>query len=220
MANQIFKSDVNPYRVSIYEHTDRIYNCDDFENDSSTCRELLNNFSEIYVEVGSGSGGHLLEKASSNKSALYLGFEIRFKRAVRTIEKAKKLELDNVYIARINALHLQSFVPHKSLNGVYINFPDPWSKEKQKKNRIFTHDFLDSVHKVLKKEAYLAFKTDHKEYFEYVLEVIKERDDYQLFEHSEDLHSSEYVKNNVKTEFEMLFLSQNLPIYYVKIKAV
>lgn len=217
MANSIFKSECNPYRSSIYQHLDRIFNFDSYVEDLEKVRQLLSTKERVYLEIGSGSGGHILERASKDQAALYLGFEIRYKRSVRTIEKAKRDSIENVYIARTNANNLYELVPANSISGIYINFPDPWPKERKKKNRFFSEKFLTNVKPLLKENAFIAFKTDHRDYFEYVTRICRSREDYRLVEYTEDLYASEYLANNVQSEFEKLFLDQELPIYYLQL---
>lgn len=208
---------INPYRNSIYQHLDRIFNFDSYLEDLEKVKELLSTKDTVYLEIGSGSGAHILERASKDGDALYLGFEIRYKRSVRTIEKAKRDSVENLYIARTNANNIYELLPKNSISGVYINFPDPWPKERRKKNRFFSDEFLTKVKPLLKENAFIAFKTDHKDYFERVAKICRAREDYTLVEYTEDLYASEYLARNVQSEFEKLFLAQGLPIYYLRL---
>ena len=108
---------------------------------------------------------HLIELGRQNPNDLFIGFEIRFKRAVRTIEKAKREGIDNVYICRVNASFMRDIFPKDSLSGVYINFPDPWPKDRHRKNRLLTKEFLEEMHSLLKEKTFFSFKTDHRDYF-------------------------------------------------------
>ena len=72
---------------------------------------------------------------------------------------------------------------------------------------------------IFKKCGKLYFKTDHQQYYEDVLELLKEIDGYEVVYHTDDLHNTEKAAENIKTEFEQLFLSKhNMNIKYVEIE--
>ena len=213
----MFNSEVNPYSQKVYDHPGRIFLFEDKDNEVSSIRELCSN-TPTYCEIGSGSGTHLIELGKRNPKAKYFGFEIRYKRSVRTIEKAKEAKVDNVYVLKTHGEILETIFPENSLSGVYVNFPDPWAKKKQQKNRIIQTPYLNKLNKLLKDNGFFSFKTDHQEYFNFVHSLILKHPNFELSEHSQDLHNSSYLEQNIQTEFETLFLSQKLPIYYLKAK--
>ena len=100
---------------------------------------------------------------------------------------------------------------------MYINFPDPW--EGTEKNRIIQERLFETLDKIMKKDGVLYFKTDHDTYYSDVLELVKTLKNYEVVYHTSDLHNSEKAENNIKTEFEQLFLHKhNKNINYIEIK--
>ena len=172
-----------------------------------------------FCELGCGSGNHLIVRASMEPEAIFFGIELRYKRVFRTIEKAERAGLTNVYALKTNARDVPSIFPERALSGVYVNFPDPWEKIRARKHRLLQADFLTALRPIIVPGGFVSFKTDHREYFETVLELLKGRQDYRVENSSFDLHASDLVSTNVRSEFEELFLSQGLPVFYCKFLA-
>ena len=169
----------------------------------------------ICVEIGSGSGGHLIELASRNPQNLYFGFELRFKRVFRTAEKAEKLGVKNLRIIQGDATIISSLFDPESLEGIYVNFPDPWSKPKQRKHRLLNEKYLQELFALLRPNGFFAYKTDHHGYFVQTEGFIRGFPGVTIHRSTNDLLRSEYSNENIPTEFEMLFLSQGLTINYL-----
>jgi len=178
---------------------------------------IISKGSEIFCELGSGSGEHLIELAGNKPDAFFLGFELRYKRAFRTVEKALKEQLQNIYIMRADARLLREYFPKASISGVYMNFPDPWERKRWQKHRMFGKQLLSDLSLVLKPNGFFAFKSDHKDLYREALEAVKSSRLFIIKESTEDLYASEFIKQNVKTEFERLFLAKQQAILYFKL---
>ncbi len=178
--------------------------------------QKISQFSKVVCELGSGSGGHLVALAQRDPDTLHIGFELRFKRVFKSAEKATQLGLNNVAMMQFDANLIESLFAPNSLHAIYINFPDPWSKRRWHKHRIIKPEFLERAARLLSKEGFIAYKSDHREYFELSEKMFRADPNYSITEFSQDLHSSPFVNNNLLTEFERLFLSKGLPIYYLK----
>jgi tRNA (guanine-N7-)-methyltransferase len=163
---------------------------------------------ELFVEIGSGSGLHLLELAKLNPQALCVGLEIRFKRAFKTGEKAERLGLSNVIVIRTDARFLSDIFNTEDVTAFFVNYPDPWDKRRWKKNRILNEEMIANMQKLLKPSGFLRFKTDHHEYFHSVAELLQPPN-WVSRKKSTDLLNSEWANGNIPTEFEYLFKSQN-----------
>ena len=173
-------------------------------------------FKKIYLELGSGSGNHLVELAKSNPDALCIGIELRFKRVYKTAEKAKRLNLPNVYVIHTDARRIPQLFKHSGIDRVYVNFPDPWEKRAWDKHRLLNQAFLEVISNLLIEGGVLLYKTDHRKNFEQVLEISKNISTLTQTQLSFDLENSALRTTSIKTEFEGLFLSQGICICYVE----
>ena len=134
-------------------------------------------------------------------------------------QKCKKRNIKNVVFLRKRGEELEDFLADNEISEMYINFPDPW--EGTEKNRIIQEKLFKTLDKIMKKDGMLYFKTDHDIYYNDVLELVKTLDNYKVIYHTSDLHNSEKVENNIKTEFEQLFLHKhNKNINYIEIKKI
>lgn len=208
-----WRAKVNPYFRRIQEFPDRIFL--ELDAQQEIIRSQLQT-SEIFVEFGSGSGGHLIERARRTPTAAFFGIELRYKRAVRTIEKAQNIAVNNLSVLRANAKDCAKMFPASSVSGAWINFPDPWPKRRGSKHRLMQEEFFRDLSIILKPGAFLSIKTDHREYFHSVIALLNDASQFALKERSEDLRESEYAADSVETEFERMFVRQGLPIYYVR----
>ena len=177
----------------------------------------MHGYDEVYCELGCGSGRHLLEKAKAKPEAFFIGFELRYKRTFRSAEKAEQLGLKNLLILHCNAKSINRILDRKSLNGIFVNFPDPWSdKRRWAKHKMLNKESLQNIHEVLKSKGFIIHKTDHESSFKELLSLIEQNQIYTVSELSYDLYSSEYLTDNIATEFEQLFISQDKKIFYAK----
>ncbi|MBL7661820.1 tRNA (guanosine(46)-N7)-methyltransferase TrmB [bacterium] len=210
------RNPVNPYIQLISEYPDQILEFEDFDKDLLRLRELLQGYSRVVVELGSGSGGHLIERAKRDPAALCLGFEIRFKRSVRTVEKALKGGIRNLCLCRVDARIVDDLLGPNSVDDLYVNFPDPWPRRRSEKNRLLRGEFWNSLHTILKPQAKFYFKTDNDQYFSAVLSELSALEKFKILGQTLDLHASPYNTTNVVTEFEKLFLSQGEKIKFLE----
>lgn len=209
----------NKYIDLIHSLPDYIVSIED-KSEVSIAKDKIqarcNGYSNVYVEIGSGSGHHLIERAKLEPEGLFIGFELRYKRTFRTAQKAEKDHLKNLIVIRGNAEFLPDLFNEDQIKGVYVNFPDPWDKRRWQKHRLLNQEFLVELSKFLRPDGFLAYKTDHQEYFHSTLKLIDSLKEFKLGEVTEDLYASQYLSHNVTTEFEQLFLSQNLPVFYLR----
>ncbi len=185
------------------------------EDGRALLRERLAEIPECYVELGSGSGMHLLALAERNPSALCVGLEIRFKRAFRTGEKAESHGLSNVMVLRTDARQITNLFKDGEVSGFFINYPDPWDKRRWLKNRLINEELLSTMHRLLKPHGFLHYKTDHHEYFASTLQIIPP-EHWETVHHTTDLLASEHSTHNIPTEFEQLFKSQGRKLCMMK----
>lgn len=168
-------------------------------------------FSGMFVEIGSGSGLHLLELAKQNPTTLCIGLEIRFKRAYKTGEKAERQGLSNILVIRSDARYIDEIFAPGEVSAFFVNYPDPWDKRRWKKNRILNETMLETMHRLLQADGFLRYKTDHHEYFHSTVSLFSSST-WDIRKMSTDLLKSEWINGNIPTEFEYLFKSQDKPL--------
>ncbi len=208
-------SKVNPFLKKLFDYPGKILPGFDTEADKALLSGIVKGRSLI-VEFGSGSGHHLIELAKRYPECLVLGFEIRFKRAVRTIEKEPDLE--NMLIFRGRSELVADLLPPRSVKKVFINFPDPWDKKRWLKHRILSAKFFNILPKVLLSNAVVSVKTDHREYFLSFLEDVSEDKRYLQVDKNLNLPDGLEGDEGIRTEFEGLFRHQGKEINFVKFK--
>ena len=142
---------------------------------SSMSQQMNKEASSLIVEIGSHMGDVMCEMANNHPDKAFIGLDITFKRVVTLAEKAKKKNLNNIFSVLGNGGGFEHMFTEGEADGLIIFFPDPWvRKKKQRKKRLINQAFLEQVAKVLRKEGFFWFKTDHKPYFDEVCEFIKE----------------------------------------------
>lgn len=179
--------------------------------------EFFKNDNDIFLEIGCGSGNFTVENAEKFKDRNYIALELRFKRLVMGARKSEKRDLNNILFLRKRGETILDFLASEEVTGVYINFPDPWEGEEHK--RIISKELFNKLDIILKDNGKLYFKTDHQGYYEDVLELVKNGlKNYEVVYHTDDLHNSEKATDNIRTEFEQMFLSKHkMNIKYIEI---
>ncbi len=210
----------NPYSTKLVEFPDTILDSlkpNSWERASEIIKNKIASFPSVVIEIGSGSGEHLINRAAKNTEALHIGIEIRFKRLYKTAEKGAQLDLKNLFLVRIFAEELLNIVPLHSVSTVYINFPDPWAKRRWLKHRLVSKAYLEVLKRILKKDGIFSFKTDHPDYFTDVSAAIRAADSgWTLLKETSNLYKSDYIEGNIPTEFERLFISKGLPVHFLE----
>ncbi len=186
------------------------------ESEGTRIREFARTAPRLFLELGSGSGGHLVERAAQLPEAHFIGFELRFKRCFVTAKKAAQRGLDKVLVVRTDAKVFPTIISPGKVEGVYVNFPDPWDKSRWKKNRLLGPASLQSIAEILQTGGFLAFKTDHQEYFQSVKDSLREMSNFFIEQETTNLYASEFLEGNIQTEFEKLFFYKNCPIGYLR----
>lgn len=130
-------------------------------------RELFGNELPIAIEYCSGNGSWLIEKALVEPQFNWVGVEKRFDRVRKIYAKAKNRNIENLLVVWGEALTFSRYyIPSNSVDKLFINFPDPWPKNSAAKHRLLAPDFLNELHRIMKKEATLTFVTDDTSYHE------------------------------------------------------
>ncbi len=174
-------------------------------------KELFGNENPIHIEVGMGKGKFIMELAEKNSHINYVGIERYSSVLVHGLHKREKLENSNIYFMRIDALELADVFGPEEVELIYLNFSDPWPKDRHAKRRLTSDRFLAVYDKILKRDGRIEFKTDNQDLFKYSLESIPEAG-WQVDMVTFDLHNSAYNEGNVMTEYETKFSAAGNPI--------
>ena len=214
------KKNYNKYMCEMLEFPEYLmYNNESIDSYRGKWSEFFQNDNNIYLEIGCGSGNFTVKNAQKFKDRNYIALELRFKRLVLAAKKSKKRNLNNILFIRKRAETILDFIGKNEITGVYVNFPDPWEGEERK--RVVSEDLFSRLDIILKTGGKLFFKTDHEQYYEDVLELVNNIDNYKVIYRTKDLHNSEKAEENIRTEFEEMFLSKhNMNIKYIEIEKV
>lgn len=169
---------------------------------------VFGNENPLYIEVGMGKGRFITELAGRNPGNNYVGIEKYSSVLLRALEKRELLpELQNLYFLRMGAEDLPEVFGEQEVSGIYLNFSDPWPKDRHAKRRLPSREFLARYDRILKREGKVEFKTDNRPLFEFALEEA-EIAGWRLDVCTFDLHQDEALMvGNIMTEYEERFSS-------------
>lgn len=174
-------------------------------------RDLFGNDRQIHIEIGMGKGKFLLTLAQKHPEINYIGIEKFSSVLVRAVEKTEEFEGDNLRLIRMDAENLEEVFAEGEVSRIYLNFSDPWPKERHAKRRLTSTRFYERYDHILAKDGQVIFKTDNRGLFDFSLEQTEEAG-WKLLNHTFDLHNSKYAKENVMTEYETRFSKEGKPI--------
>ena len=173
--------------------------------------EVFGNDHPIHIEVGMGKGQFIIEMAKRNPEINYIGIEKYSSVLVRAVEKLEDFEQNNLRLIRMDAENIEEVFDKDEVDRIYLNFSDPWPKDRHAKRRLTSTRFLKRYNNILTPEGRVMFKTDNKDLFDFSLEQVEEAG-WILENHTYDLHHSEYNEENVMTEYEEKFSAKGNPI--------
>ena len=173
--------------------------------------QLFRNHAPIEIEVGMGKGRFIMELAKNHPDINYIGIERYSSVLLRGLQKRAQLELNNIYFMCIDAKNMADYFAPGEVDKIYLNFSDPWPKDRHAKRRLTSTRFLERYNNILTPEGRVMFKTDNKDLFDFSLEQAEEAG-WILENHTYDLHHSEYNEGNVMTEYEEKFSAKGNPI--------
>jgi tRNA (guanine-N7-)-methyltransferase len=172
---------------------------------------VFRNDHQIHVEIGMGKGKFIMQLAQENPDINYIGIEKYSSVLLRALQKRKEVELKNLYFIRFDAEYLTDIFGKDEIARIYLNFSDPWPKDRHSKRRLTSKEFLSKYEQCLRKDGEVIFKTDNRALFDFSVEEVKTAG-WELKEVTYDLHHSEYLSGNVMTEYEERFVALGNPI--------
>ncbi|MCR5155083.1 MAG: tRNA (guanosine(46)-N7)-methyltransferase TrmB [Butyrivibrio sp.] len=176
-------------------------------------KEVFGNNNPIHIEIGMGKGRFLMDLAALHPDINYVGIEKYSSVLLRAIQKQEQLLLPNVKFIRMDAEVLCEVFAPDEVDRIYLNFSDPWPKDRHAKRRLPSREFLKRYDQIMKVDGVVEFKTDNKDLFDFALEEI-EPAGWTLDAVTRDLHNDPVMnEGNVMTEYEERFSSLGNPIY-------
>lgn len=176
-------------------------------------REVFGNNNPIHIEIGMGKGKFITQLAMENPDINYIGIEKYSSVLIRAIEKCEGLEIHNLRFIRMEAEYICDVFNKEEVGKIYLNFSDPWPKDRHAKRRLTSKQFFERYNVILKKDGVVEFKTDNDMLFDFSLEQVPEAG-WILDQYTWDLHNdAEMVKGNIMTEYESKFSAMGNPIH-------
>ncbi len=133
-------------------------------------RSLKPDCTALWVEVGCGKGKFTAETAQANPDVLLIAVERCREAMVVAMEKAREMGLTNVYYIDMDVANIEAIFAPQEIDRLFINFPDPWPRKKNRKRRLTHRSFLDKYCRVVRPEGEIHFKTDNAPLFEFSVE--------------------------------------------------
>jgi tRNA (guanine-N7-)-methyltransferase len=175
--------------------------------------EVFGNDNEIHLELGCGRGRFIREKAKLNPNRNYIAIDLKDEILIYTLRGIIEEELENVRVVPMNIQLIEGIFSKDEIGKIYINFCNPWPKDRHKKRRLTHSGFLSLYKQFLKPEGEVWFKTDDTGLFEESIEYFKESD-FEIKYLTYDLHNSDF-KENIVTEYEAKFTSLGMKTMFL-----
>lgn len=169
---------------------------------------IFGNQNPIHIEVGMGKGQFLMTLAGKNPNINYVGIEKYSSVLLRALQKMEDNPLDNLKFIRMDAETIADVFAKDEVDRIYLNFSDPWPKDRHAKRRLTSKEFFARYDKILTGDGQVEFKTDNIMLFDFSLEQV-ELAGWRLNACTRDLHRNEEMnQGNIMTEYEERFSGQ------------
>ncbi|MCM1127734.1 MAG: tRNA (guanosine(46)-N7)-methyltransferase TrmB [Lachnospiraceae bacterium] len=188
------------------------------EQQKGNWKKVFGNDNPIRVEVGMGKGRFIYQLAKANPHINYIGIEKYSSVLLRALQKMESEPLPNLFFIRMDAEETAEVFGAGEIDRIYLNFSDPWPKDRHAKRRLPSKEFLKRYDCFLKKDGVLEFKTDNRDLFDFALGELPAAG-WEAVQVTFDLHHDpEMSAGNIMTEYEEKFSALGNPIYKYIIK--
>lgn len=175
--------------------------------------DYFENNNPIHIEIGMGKGRFLMDLAALNPNINYIGIERYTSVLLRAVQKMEENPLPNVRFLCIDAATLPEIFASGEVNRIYLNFSDPWPKDRHARRRLTSSEFLNRYDQFVAQDGRIEFKTDNIDLFKFSLEEIENSPIWHIDVHTFDLHEDPMLNfGNIMTEYEEKFSSKGNPI--------
>ena len=173
----------------------------------------------IWLEVGFGNGHHLVELAKRNYDKLIVGSEVYENGVATTCFSLFQNKIQNAKVFHGDVRYMLNLFKHKTVDRLYILFPDPWTKKRHKSRRLLSLSNVGYFSKILKSKGYICIATDVEDYCTEIEDTFSNLDQF------ERIHFSPKEKNlnfflDVKTKYEQKAINKGLSPSYLVYKKV
>lgn len=166
----------------------------------------------LHIEIGMGKGRFLMNMAAAHPNINYLGIERYSSVLLRALQKMELNPLPNLRFVCMDATEVTEVFEKGEVARIYLNFSDPWPKDRHAKRRLTSAQFLERYDQILASDGHLEFKTDNQDLFTFSLEEIPAAG-WHLDACTRDLHHDAVLnEGNIMTEYEEKFSSKGNPI--------
>lgn len=166
----------------------------------------------LHIEIGMGKGRFIMDLAAANPTINYLGIERYSSVLLRALQKMEQNPLPNLKFICMDAADVADVFAPGEVDRIYLNFSDPWPKDRHAKRRLTSRQFFARYDQILAPEGHLEFKTDNQDLFTFSLEEIPAAG-WHLDASTRNLHHDPVLnEGNIMTEYEEKFSSLGNPI--------
>ncbi len=174
---------------------------------------IFGNENPIHIEIGMGKGQFIMQLAKEHPDINYIGIERYSSVLLRALQKMEVEPLPNIRFLCMDASMITEVFDKEEVAKIYLNFSDPWPKERHAKRRLPSRQFFERYDKILARNGVVEFKTDNDDLFAFSMEEVAEAG-WTLDAHTFDLHHDPVLnEGNVMTEYEEKFSSLGHPIH-------
>lgn len=174
---------------------------------------IFGNENPIHIEIGMGKGQFIMKLAKEHPDINYTGIERYSSVLLRALQKMEIEPLPNIRFLCMDASIITEVFDKEEVAKIYLNFSDPWPKERHAKRRLTSRQFFERYDKILAGNGVVEFKTDNDDLFAFSMEEVAEAG-WTLDAHTFDLHHDPVLnEGNVMTEYEEKFSSLGHPIH-------
>lgn len=205
---EVFKNNFTKDVISTaFAYNNKKNTTDKFQPESIVL-DRINSAKKIFVEIGFGSGRHLIYQAKNNPDTLVVGIEI-YKPSIIQVSKLGK-SLDNLLITNTDARVFLSLIKSNQIDKIFLHFPVPW--EDAQHRRIISDDFVKTTKRILKLNGKFELRTDDEGYFEFAKEKFGDKN-LEIFINKDLEISSKYEdrwKKLNKNIYDLIFSKKQI----------
>jgi tRNA (guanine-N7-)-methyltransferase len=183
------------------------------EDHCGNWKEIFGNDRPLHLEIGTGKGRFIMQLAQEHPEINYIGIEKYSSVLLRCLEKQEELQLQNLFFIRGDAELINTYFAEGEIGRIYLNFSDPWPKERHARRRLPSSEYLRRYDRILAQGGIIEFKTDNRDLFDFAVDEV-EAGGFKILQITYDLHNDEVMnQGNIMTEYEERFSAKGNPIF-------